>query len=517
MKKIILFITILLGVNMLSYSEIDSYEMENQAKKEIIKELSLFYGGDKKIYSKGVHKQNINFILSEVQPEGAKKIEYDFKTILNGQIIDLNIDEKIEFKNIMDLEKLKVTGKTYKNSSVDFKKNNENLEISFSSIGEYKISFTDRDKVIKEIIIRKNAKYIPLAKDIEKNIEEAYNNIDFKFLNDNLLLLETFFPDSENIEKGLFYALELNQKNKNYDMVRKNSKTLVSRYKLSDEKEEEIINIYTDALKKLGKVDEYLEFLAKLSNYKEKYEIEYLDASIEYERYSSKAIKLAETQVLTEPISKTLVYLGDYYYHLKDYNKAIGYYKKGEDLEKLTLIYLETGDKTNLETLKSSATSEQLEKINQIEMKYLEQKKLESYIETAEKYVQQGRLQEAEFYYKRALGKDLHLDLKSNIYYKLVDLYYKLDEFKLAEENLKFVDIKVLNEKYLGNYYYLGGMICYNLENYNESIKYFKKLIKNFPNTTLSNRGRIYILKIEKINKNKLKEEVENESNSWRK
>jgi tetratricopeptide (TPR) repeat protein len=79
---------------------------------------------------------------------------------------------------------------------------------------------------------------------------------------------------------------------------------------------------------------------------------------------------------------------------------------------------------------------------------------------------------------------------------------------------LELTDIKVLDEEYFGDYYYLGGMIYYNLESYDESSKYFKTLIKKFPNTTLSNRGRIYILKIEKINKNKLEKEVEYESNN---
>ncbi len=95
-----------------------------------------------------------------------------------------------------------------------------------------------------------------------------------------------------------------------------------------------------------------------------------------------------------------------------------------------------------------------------------------------------------------------------------MDLYYNLNEFELAEKNLKSIDIKVLDDEYFGGYYYLGGMIYYNLENYDESSEYFRTLIKKFPNTTLSNRGRIYILKIEKLNKNKLEKEVEDESNS---
>ena len=89
-----------------------------------------------------------------------------------------------------------------------------------------------------------------------------------------------------------------------------------------------------------------------------------------------------------------------------------------------------------------------------------------------------------------------------------------MNEFDLAKENFKIIDVKVLNDKYRGDYYYLGGMIYYSLEEYSESSTYFKMLTKKFPNTTLSNKGRIYILKIEKINKNKIQKEVENESNS---
>ena len=514
MKKLILFMTILLGINIESYGAVNNFKEIDEVNKKMIKELSSFYGGYEKIYSSGINKQNISFLLGEIDDKGTKKTEYDFKTIPNGTVINLALDEKIELKNISEVKKLKVVEKTYKNSSVNLKKEGENLKINFSSIGEYKISFTEKDQIIKEIVFKKFAKYQPFPEDIENNIEDSYNDGDFKFLNENLLLLETFFPDSEDIEKGLFYALELNEKNKNYDMVRNISKTLVSKYRLDDEKKEEIIKIYLNALKELGERDEHLKFLEKLSTYDEKYELEYLDASINYKNYSLKAVKLAETQILIEPSLKILDYLGDYYYQLKDYDKAITYYKTSENLEKLALIYLKTDDKNSYEILKSGVTPEQLDKIKQIEIKYLDRKKLEKYIGTAEKYTQEGRLQEAELYYKRSLKKDISPELKNNIYYKLADLYYNLNELESAEKNLRLIDIKILDEEHIGDYYYLGGMIYYNLENYDESSKYFRMLIKKFPNTTLSNKGRIYILKIEKSNKNKLRKEVEHESNS---
>ncbi|MEI6856954.1 hypothetical protein [Psychrilyobacter sp.] len=514
MKKIILFVTILFGVSIGSYGAVKNSEKIGEVNKKIIKQLSLFYGGYENIYSSGINRQNINFILGEIEPKGVKKVEYDFESIPNGKVINLALDEKIEFKNISEIKKLKVVEKTYKNSLVDLKKQGENLSMTFSSVGEYKISFTEKNQMIKEIIFKKSSKYQPFLEDIENNIENSYNDGDFKFLNKNLLLLETFFPDSEEIEKGLFYALELNEKNKNYYKVRNISKILVGKYRLDDEKKAEIIKIYLNALKKLDETEEYLGFLEKLSTYDKKYELEYLDASIDYKNYSLEAVKLAETQILIEPTPKITEYLGDYHYQLKDYDGAISYYRIDENLEKMALIYLETDDKKNYETLKLEVTPEQQEKIKQIEIKYLDRKKLEKYIGTAEKYAREGRLQEAELYYKRSLEKDISSDLKSNIYYKLTDLYYNLDEFELAEKNLKFIDIKVLDEEYFGGYYYLGGMIYYNLEKYHESSEHFKSLIKIFPNTTLSNRGRIYILKIEKLKKNKLEKEVEDESNS---
>ena len=155
MKKLVLFITILLGVNTGSYSAIEDFMDFDKVNKTITKELSLFYGGYKKIYFNGIDRQNIDFILGDISSDHAKKIEYDFKTILNEDIINISLDEKIEFKNISEIKKLKVIGKTYKNSSVNFKKVGENLEITLSSIGEYKITFTDKNQETKNIIFKK--------------------------------------------------------------------------------------------------------------------------------------------------------------------------------------------------------------------------------------------------------------------------------------------------------------------------------------------------------------------------
>ena len=139
MKKIILFMTILLVIGTGSYSAVNNSEKIDEVNKELVKELSLFYGDYETIYSNGIDKQNIYFILGEIGSGTDKNIEYDFEKLSNGNIITLGLDEKIYLKNISQIERLKIVGKTYKNAIVDFKKENNNLKIGFSSIGEYKI------------------------------------------------------------------------------------------------------------------------------------------------------------------------------------------------------------------------------------------------------------------------------------------------------------------------------------------------------------------------------------------
>jgi tetratricopeptide (TPR) repeat protein len=180
---------------------------------------------------------------------------------------------------------------------------------------------------------------------------------------------------------------------------------------------------------------------------------------------------------------------------------AIHYYESNDNVPKLAMIFLETGDKKKLIGLKSSATTSEATEIKKIEDHYLERQKINKYIETAERYVKEERYQEAEIYYHRILKKKLSYGMRNDIYYKLVDTYYKLEEFKLGEQYLNKIDPKALISDYLGDYYYLGGMIYYNLKEYDKSTRYFKDLSKNFPDTPLSNRGRIYLLKIKKIQK----------------
>ena len=501
MKKIILFATILLGIGANSYG-VNSKKIDlSDVNKTFLKEMTSFYGGYDEIYLDGINKENIMFILNETDYDDTNLLKFDFTKLTDGQIIDIKLDEVIELDKISNLNKLKVIGKTHKNSIVHYKKEKTKLIIEFSSVGEYKIVFTDKKQKTKIITFRKIEKFMPSFDNLDENIENSYNNNDVNFLNDNLIILKTFYPDSDKIKTVLFYALELNEKNKNYENVRKISETLVRNFELDEKKKREIIESYLTALEKLNEIDKYLNFLEKLSDYDDEYKSRYLNASIEYKNYNHKAIELAKESVELRPTSKVKEYLGDYYYQLKNYKMAIYYYESDNNITKLALIYLEIGDKKSFEKLKSNATKSQMKELQMIEARHLDSQKIEEYIGTAERYIKEGRLQEAELYYLRILKTNISYELKNDIYYKLADVYYKLDEFELGKKYLSKIDSKALNEDYLGDYYYLGGMIYYNLKEYHESSNYFSALSKKFPNTPLSNRGKIYLLKIKELQK----------------
>lgn len=501
MKKIILFATILLGIGANSYG-IENEKIDlSDVNKTFLKEMTSFYGGYDEIYSEGINEENIMFILNETDYNDENPLKFDFDKLKDGQIIEMKLDEVIELDKISNLNKLKVIGKTHKNSVVHYKKDRGKLIIDFSSVGEYKVVFTDKKQKTKIITFRKKEKFMPSFDNLDENIEKSYGDNDVDYLNNNLIILKTFYPDSDKIKTVLFYALELNEKNKKYENVRKISETLVSNFELDDKKKSEIIESYLMALKKLNEIDEYLNFLEKLSDYDDEYKSRYLNESIEYKNYNHKALELAKESVELNPTSKVKEYLGDYYYQLKNYKMAIYYYELDNNITKLATVYLEIGDKASFERLKSNATKNQMKELHMIEDRYLDSQKIEEYIGTAERYIKEGRLQEAELYYLRILKTNVSYELKNDIYYKLADVYYKLEEFELGKKYLSKIDSKALNKEYLGDYYYLGGMIYYNLKEYNKSANYFSVLSKKFPNTPLSNRGKIYLLKIKKLQK----------------
>ena len=501
MKKWILFMSILFGIGINSYGESKDNSDMSTINRVLIKEMTYFYGGYKNIYSEGVNKDNIIFIMNEIDGTPKKALKYDFDELTDGQVIKLKLDENLECTNISNLNKLKVVGKSYENADVDLKKEDLKLEIFLSSIGEYDIACTDKKGETKVITLKKESNFVPENKNLDENIENSYKDNDVEFLNKNLTLLKVFYPDSEKIREGLFYALDLNEKNEKYEEVRKISMDLVKNYELDEKEKEDLIEAYLNSLDKLGEKDKYLEFLERLSNYDKKYEGQYLEAAINYEMYTKKSITLAEREAIENPNSKIFKYLGDYYYHLKNYRMAINYYEKGNNIEELAMVYLEIGDKRSFEKLKNSASRSQLKKIKEVENRYNEKQKIDEYFGTAEQYVKEGRYQEAELFYKRILKKGVSYNLKNDIYYKLVDIYYKLNEFELAKEELRKIDSRALEKEYLGNYYYLGGMVYYQLKDYDTSSIYFRNLVNKFPNTPLSNRGKIYLLRIKKIKK----------------
>ncbi|MCK5779684.1 MAG: tetratricopeptide repeat protein [Psychrilyobacter sp.] len=511
MKKMFLLTIMFLNIGVLTFAieeeKPDDTIIMQEINRTLVRELTSFYGGYDLIYSDGIKEDNIYFLINEIKYGDQLRKKYDYSKLKDGETVKLNLDQGIELSNISKINKLKVVGKTNKNALVNYEKIDENLIIFFSSIGEYQVTFTDRNSKTRMITFIKTEKYTPKLENIEGNIRNSYEAKNNRFLNENMQVLKSFFPDSEITEEGLFYSLELNEKNKNYEEVRVIAKTLVSHYKLEDDKRIEVITAYLEALKNLGDTDKYLSFLEKItiyyksSRYYKSYKEEFIEAALEHKYYSSTSLKIALEMSLDSSNLVAHEYLGDYYSSKENYDKAIPYYENSKKIGKIAVIYLETNNIKKHQELKENASKAQLEEINKIEKEYKKKKELERYMGTAEKYVIEDRLQEAELYYKKLLKEDISLDMRSNVKYKLIDLYYNLNEYHTASAILKDVDVNVLNEIYLGNYYYLGGMINYNLQKYEESIEYFNKLIEEFPDSSESNRGKIYIIKINKLNK----------------
>ncbi len=496
MKKTILLLYVLLGFGIESYSNTSNKWNMEEVNRTVVKEIAKFYNGYEDIYSKGVDEKNINFIINEITNSNLFKVNYNYQDLKNKQIIVLGIDEMVELENIVQLKKLKVNKKTYKNSKVDFKKFGVNLRILFTGIGVYNITFTDKDGTSKEIIFKKVENGNFTESNINDNIGKSYLEGNTVFATDNLRILETFFPDSKNIEKTSFYALELNEKTENYEEVKRISQELINNFPLSSGKKAEVLDGYLNALDKLGEHEEYLKLLKKLYEHDKKYKDIFLDGAIKCNSYDLLAVELAKQELSEREDSRISDYVGDYYYNQGSYNEAANYYKASGNIEKLARLYLEAGQDSEYENLINNSDLDELNEIKTVETEYFEKKEIKKYIDTANIYVGEGRFREAELYYEKILAKGISKDQKNDIYYNLVDIYYNLNDLYSAKETIYKIDSKKLSKEYLSNYYYLGGKIHYDLEEYSSSIKYFENLVELYPNTPISHRARIYILKI---------------------
>ena len=376
----------------------------------------------------------------------------------------------------------------------------ENLEngkkIYFTRPGEYEILFSKNPDFQKNVKIKVMSNYQFTEKEIYDIIQGGYISKNLTLVGKYVEILRYSYPESMYTKEALYDLFQLLYESMAYDRAILVGREILGEYRINNYEKEELMLSLADIYEKSGETEKsfdiYRELSLKSGNYGDILAKKYIDFGAD----TPKSIEFLEKhygETLGEEIAE---YLAAYYYK-KDIKKAMPYYKRLGNLEKLAEIYIAVEDLEKLEDLKESMDSKTLELVKLLKEQHELEKKAQYYFETAGENLEAGKYGIAEMYYERILEASKEKNLLKKAHYKLMELFYIRGDYERALESLTDYSEKYGAQDDLEVLDYLA-ILNYKLQNYSESKAYFGRILEKYPKTTVARRAKIYMIKIEK-------------------
>ncbi len=366
----------------------------------------------------------------------------------------------------------------------------------FTRSGEYEVLFSKKPDFQKNVKIKVMSNYQFTEKEIYDIIQGGYISKNLPLVEKYMGILRDSYPKSMYTREVLYDLFQLFYESKEYERAVLTGKEILGGYRLNSYEKEELMLSLADIYEKNGQAEKsfdiYRELSLKSGHYADILAKKYIDFGAD----TPKVIGFLERrygETLGEEIAE---YLADYYYK-KDAEKAIPYYKRLGNLEKLAEIYIAGEDFEKLEDLKESMDSKTLELVELLKEQHELEKKAQYYFKTAGENLETGKYGIAEMYYERVLDASRDSKLLKEVHYKLMELFYIRGDYARALESLTNYSEKYSAEDDLEVLDYLA-ILNYKLENYAESKAYFSRILEKYPKTTVARRAKIYMIKIEK-------------------
>ncbi len=440
-----------------------------------------------------VNEENIGGLYRELSDRGGTAVVRRYPESYTGDYYEVYTGEILGINSI-DPTKARLVKYPYMSENETFIK--ENL-VFFQTYyqGDYSIEVEDKSGNKRVVEVRAKHKYNFTE---EQNYDIILNSYGAKNIEVFLPAKELFilsYPNSFAIRDIYFMEAELYIDLKKSGEAREAIQRIRGEYKLTAAEDEKLILLEEKTLDMGSRAWKNYLYRNRKTGDLEKKLLTYLHSGVELE---GRDLELLKGEYRRTHSKKTAQIIGDYYAEAGDRGEALRYLAYAEDYEKICRIYLknreiELFDKT-LSKVKSSRQGDLVAEKERL-LKTIE---VERELELGRIRFESNNYQEAILFFDRAKRRNPEISEKLGVELDLGMSYYNLFDYEKAVEHLLRVE-ETTKDSYKGleaDYYV--AMSYYRGENREESLRYFQKIVKDYPETSWAKKSMIYIIRLRK-------------------
>jgi len=361
--------------------------------------------------------------------------------------------------------------------------------------GDYLIEAEDKAGNKRVVEVRAKHKYNFTEKQNYDIILNSYRakNLEVFVPAKELFILS--YPNSFAIRDIYFMEVRLNIDLKKYEDAKEAIDKIRGEYRLTAAEDEKLILLEEKTLKKGGRAwKNYLYKNRETGDLKKKL-LTYLHSDIKLEE---RDLKLLKEEYRNTHSKKTAQIIGNYYAEAGDRGEALRYLAYAGDYEKICRIYLKDRKLELFDKTLSKVDEGRRGALITEKKKVLEAIEVERELDLGRIRFDSDNYQEAILFFDRAKRKNPEISEKLGVELDLGMSYYNLFDYEAAVNHLLRVE-ETTKDSYKGleaDYYV--AMSYYRGENREESLKYFEKIVKDYPETSWAKKSMIYIIRLRK-------------------
>ncbi len=440
-----------------------------------------------------VNEKNIGGLYRELSDRDGAAVVRRYPDQYNGDYYEVYTGEILEI-NSMAPAKARLIKYPYMSENETFIKENLAFFQTYYQ-GDYSIEVEDKSGNKRVVEVRAKHKYNFTE---EQNYDIILNSYGAKNIEVFLPAKELFilsYPNSFAIRDIYFMEAELYIDLKKYGEARETIHRIRGEYKLTAAENEKLILLEEKTLEVGSRVWKNYLYRNRKTGDLEKKLLNYLHTGVKLEK---RDLELLKIEYRRSYFKSTAQIIGDYYAEAGDRGEALRYLAYAEDYEKICRIYLQSReielfDKTLSkveESKKAVLIAEKEELLKTIEV--------ERELELGRIRFESNNYQEAILFFDRAKRRNPEISERLGVELDLGMSYYNLFDYEKAVEHLLRVE-ETTKDSYKGleaDYYV--AMSYYRGENREESLKYFQKIVKDYPETSWAKKSMIYIIRLRK-------------------